>query len=1852
MATYRLGENGKLIAKDSENKKKKGTTYTLGENGKLIPKAEEEVTESSSWFQSGAMGDGFSLKNLAKTARDTLADAGTDMLTGAVGMGEQALDALLTVAPYFAQGQYYQNGGAYQAPVQQKAQEEVFSAAKAGNAEIVAKDLYNEKAVTHQLLTGAGVSNNYLENEMERNSILGAKADSLVQSGGQLMATAGLQAAGVPWFLTTGATSFGAEAENALSQGATLDEAAVSGLVSAGAEILTEQISGGIKFGGKTLDETMTKHLSKAISNKVVSSIVKLGVDIAGEGTEEVLSGILGAVGQKLTYADDKELSELFSKEDALDSFIGGVILGGISGTGKVIKEVKDIGPVAITTENVSAQQMAEEVPVSQQAIKKGYEQSEDKSLYQFALDALAGKLHKKAFHKLSQKISGRMAKDIKSLVGFDVDGYSNEISPHHIKHINARHGTNGVADHSMENLHDVARMGYVIDHYDKMTKGELNYEYKNSDGGPSQTVVLQKKLDDNYYYVVEAVPDAKMKTLHVVSAYINKNDTFPEVGVQNALNPNARNEPQSNVSISNNSIPQISENATPEKNIQEVEEVARVQQPASEMEDIGPVREDVVSSGDEIKTVKEKLSAKLQNTQTELANVQKHRETSKANYKARITDLQAKYDAKKNKNTKEANALLRRIERLRTQSSNIDADYAKRISDLDARTNNLNEQLQEDHTKADKLERKYHEIDTKLEQDKALLVEEFQGRKAELEDILNNKGGYISRRAQELYSELSNLKKGVRASQELGYLLDHGYPWNEMKSTLLNVKNHPETVFNPDSAPESVIREMLADELENLSYEVDDLESEHARRAGELEATAEKEKAEARKAEELITRSELHWNIMEDLRGEFSKKGFDLDAVLKNAKNLATFQTVDNTPQRVMEKALGYKEGQILSDLTVNRAAQNESDGIKWLNSFTDRKNGFLAKISKQYNIKPGSNESAAAQMYAEGFYVNPRNEIVEYGDAELAADFPDVNVQENIKGLAADPRIRQIYDETLEKINESRTRNAYPEIPKLDNYFLHFRAMEDTFSRLGLPFNPNSIQAMDLPTDLNGVTAELKPGQPYFASAMHRTGKRTSFDLLGGLERYLTSAKNQIYHIDDIQTLRALRNHIADTYGQTEGLESIDTLSEEEAQEKIKEVYGAHLSTFAKFLNEEANVLAGKTALIDRGFEGIFGRRALTFLNDLNKQVGSNMVGFNISSSLTNFLAPVQAFAKTNKADFLKAFAQTVSNKIGSVFGRNDGFADQSPVMIRRKGADRFHRKFWQKVSDSGYALMGAVDDISTELIARAKYNELTRKGMESQEAHFETDKWVSRLMGDRSLGQQPQLYNAKTLGLITKFQLEVRNQLDSQFYDTIQEAKVSNENIQNGLERNAKTAAKVTSTLVQLAIGQHLFGKLFESIAGYNPAFDMISVLLTAFGYDDDEESEDTVLDNIEQGFLALLEDLPYAGTFTGGRIPISSALPIEELVTGKDDYGNDKARWETALEAIPYYLLPTVYGQGKKTFQGLSMFDDDLPIAGSYTKNTVADKIVGNAPGNLRFPVEDTVGNRIKAGIFGQYASKNARDYFDNGRSPLKEKQIQEYIDLDLPIRDYWEYRENMPDGTLDEKFDYIASLPVSVEQKNIMINNIVDREEPVDMTNYDDFDNYEEFDWYVKNTEKYNFLQDNGVSYSEYKANEDTKKMYDAAYQWEKDDPERSLFLSETYGISAVDYKSLDEDSQEAYTWAYKNPEKRTVSEAVTEDVVQYRKWTSELNGIRADKDAKGNSINGSAKKKKVAYINNLKLDYGQKIILFRSIYKDDDTYNAEIVEYLNGRDDISYEEMVTIMEELGFTVLPDGTVRW
>ena len=85
---------------------------------------------------------------------------------------------------------------------------------------------------------------------------------------------------------------------------------------------------------------------------------------------------------------------------------------------------------------------------------------------------------------------------------------------------------TERTANHSMRDIHDIARLQYVLDHYDTASYGGRTQAYQtakpNGRPGQADTVVFSKAVNGTYY-VVEAVPVTKKKTVFITSAYMSK---------------------------------------------------------------------------------------------------------------------------------------------------------------------------------------------------------------------------------------------------------------------------------------------------------------------------------------------------------------------------------------------------------------------------------------------------------------------------------------------------------------------------------------------------------------------------------------------------------------------------------------------------------------------------------------------------------------------------------------------------------------------------------------------------------------------------------------------------------------------------------------------------------------------------------------------------------------------------------------------------------------------------------------------------------------------------------------------------------------------------------------------------------------------------------------------------------------------------------------------------------------------------------------------------------------------------------------------------------------------------------
>jgi hypothetical protein len=823
-------------------------------------------------------------------------------------------------------------------------------------------------------------------------------------------------------------------------------------------------------------------------------------------------------------------------------------------------------------------------------------------------------------------------------------------------------------------------------------------------------------------------------------------------------------------------------------------------------------------------------------------------------------------------------------------------------------------------------------------------------------------------------------------------------------------------------------------------------VDSDYAKRINNLEQRIDKMSQPAYKtAMQRAAKQEQYTRLMEKLVGETTSW---VDKKLGISYKVNTLRRNLRDIVRKPDGTRDIKLADAIYDELQGKYNQNEAR----LNREATRiKNPFAeANITKA--------EDAYIQMLGELRH-NPETTLTE----EMVNAFYEANKatinREKVDKLIADAR--KTYDELLKRVNEVLREQGMKEIPYRKGYFPHFTEEKQGFLAKLLNWK---TQNNNIPTDIAGLTEQFNPNRSWQAFNKQRKGDTTDYSFTKGLDTYVQGALDWIYHIEDIQKRRAFENYIRYVHSEKGVQERIDALrkSEEydadEMQEQIDLIYreaANPLNNFVTDLRAGTNRLANKKSSMDRGIEEATNRKFYSTMTNISNRVSANMVGGSISSALTNFIPITQSWGTVSPKSSLRAMRDTIASAY-----RDDGLVNQSDFLTNRlRKAENLYKSGWDKVSDKIGIMMQAVDSFTSQTVWRSKYIENIDAGMSVEAAIKNADEFAEGVMAGRSRGNMPTIFESKNplIKTLTAFQLEVANQYGYMFKDM-------------PLETKNDTAGKLVKGYATMFLGAYAYNALYSLLTGRDAAFDPIGIiedLLRDMGLlgDDEEEPADILLNLTDN----VLQEVPFVGGLLGGgRVPISSALPYDglyEAVTGtitdvaEQDWENLTNEW---LNPLYYLALPMAGGQIRKTTQGLSMFDDDLPIAGSYTQS-----------GALRFPVEDNLGNRLKAAVFGQYASKNAREYFDNEYAPLQEKQIQEFIDSDLPIADYREYREGLKDkDTLAEKAEYIASLDLPIDTKNMLVNNVADREEPIDLTGFEEYGDFEAFEYAHKYSGKY------------------------------------------------------------------------------------------------------------------------------------------------------------------------------------
>lgn len=628
----------------------------------------------------------------------------------------------------------------------------------------------------------------------------------------------------------------------------------------------------------------------------------------------------------------------------------------------------------------------------------------------------------------------------------------------------------------------------------------------------------------------------------------------------------------------------------------------------------------------------------------------------------------------------------------------------------------------------------------------------------------------------------------------------------------------------------------------------------------------------------------------------------------------------------------------------------------------------------------------------------------------------------------------MRTIYNQIFEDINTTMMRNGYMPAPYRKNYFPHFTDEEGGGILEKIRFVlGHGVTDENLPTDIAGMTHTFRPGKKWFGNLLQRKGGATDYDAIKGFDRYLNGAADVIWHTDNIQNLRALENAIRYKYSDKGTKEEYDAIKErrdlgpenkEMILQSILERDSKHLPNLVIWLRNYTDSLAGKKHPSDRQTEHDLGRVFYKAMNWFSKKVAANMVGVNMRSWLTNFSPIVLGSSQLSKKNMGRAMVETLA-----AMYKTDGFAEASTFLTNRRGVEMLYKTkpaiFINTITSPGFYF----DFFSANVVTRARYYDNLQKGMSEIEAMEQADEWAAGLMGDRSKGAVPLIFEQKNFiaKALTMFQLEVNNQISYYIKDIPRDEK-------------EKMGIVLFAKFMEVFLFSKIFNDIFEKATGGRVMADPLELANDLWGdtrgyqvknfvdllnFTDPEWSvfEKTEKKEPSETIVGVLEKIgeqvPFLGSWISeenGRIPLQGAIPDREKITKLFDSDVSKEKKKQTLKEeilykpIAYFLPPVGGGQAVKWAQNLETW----ARRGNYT----VDSKTGEP--RLRHLANRDAATFAKLLLFSRYSTKEGQEYIEKDFPILSVKKTQIVDDAESQGIDRYLAKEIMDDASNFEK----------------------------------------------------------------------------------------------------------------------------------------------------------------------------------------------------------------------------------------
>lgn len=741
--------------------------------------------------------------------------------------------------------------------------------------------------------------------------------------------------------------------------------------------------------------------------------------------------------------------------------------------------------------------------------------------------------------------------------------------------------------------------------------------------------------------------------------------------------------------------------------------------------------------------------------------------------------------------------------------------------------------------------------------------------------------------------------------------------------------------------------------------------------------------------------------------------------------------------------------------------------------------------------------------------------------------------------------------YDLFYDAINDFLTAHGYSTIGFIKGYAPHMQKA-DTQNKLtsalrSLGVNPD---AMSLPTSISGLTADYKPGKRWNPHFQTRHGTSTDYDAAAGYESYVSHLADVLYHTDDIARLRGLSRYLRKTYGpeeianaidHAEGLRSMDTSSQMEAlrdagqiargttltaqdaraeleryidslYENIKQM--SRYGEFVKYIDNYANILAGKQSMADRGMEYTAGRSSLNVGNRLVSAFARAQVAGNVSWALNQSAQLAQLLAEVDGKSVARAAGKLVRSTGGRLWNlKATELFDQSDLLTTKKGInyltaddsalDRYVTALFKPAE--------IMDGLLSALTVQSKYEQLRSRGMEHAAAMDEANRFATSIMASRAKGSRPLAYESKSLisQMLHMFQVEAVNSWDHIAQDLPRQYR------QVAAEHGKKAAGRAVATVaVKGLLSAFFLNRITEAAYGGTPApFDVLGYLANFFasgnekstnawladlvdagwerifgtplfgGDDDDDDNREEEAFNWSQAgddlVYNLLNDVPFVRNAAGllglgdQTMPLTNiAEAVEGVGQAAQNAGVFSGEMGGALLTLGGSMLPGGR-QVQKTMQGTQTLLDGGRMYG-YGENQ-----------RMQYPVERDPLNIVQAVLFGNSGLSESRDFYASGETGLSAKQTQLVKEMEAEGADRIEVYDAIQDIRTGE----------NVSEKLELLNN----------TNLSDI-------------EKYTLYSETITSDSEGKRAKSIRKLLNMGVSWDQ--------ITEAY----LAYEALDKQS--------------------------------------------------------------------------------------------------------------------------